>query len=477
MGISTILIREFPWIGGQMTSQAVPPDEHPWIESFGRTALYSEYRSRVRASYQGRGMTPEAEANPHLNPGQGWVSRLCHEPALGVRVLEQMIAEAGRPTMLPGPVSRVEMSGDRVSAVETATHRIEGRFFLDATELGDILDLSGAESVVGAESRADTGEPNALDGPAEPRCQQGITWCAVFGWDPAGDHTIAKPDQYERWRAFSPPGWPGPLLGFEYPNVQTGETTSLPLFGDQPLTWFTYRQIVDPALWKEPQQAATVVNWPQNDLLEGSLLLGQPERDQTLLDSRELTLSVLYWLQAECGFRGLRLRPDLAGTSDGLAQAPYIRESRRALTVKRVTELDVATHCHPGRDRTVPIEDSFCVGAYRLDLHPRINGRPTLDISSLPYQLPLGALVPVRVQNLIPACKNIGVTHIANGCTRLHPTEWAIGEAAGLLAAFCLAEGLVPLEVLGDARERLQSLLVRQGMELSWPEDAALRPL
>jgi FAD dependent oxidoreductase len=48
------------------------------------------------------------------------------------------------------------------------------------------------------------------------------------------------------------------------------------------------------------------------------------------------------------------------------------------------------------------------------------------------------------VENLLPACKNIGATHITNGCYRLHPVEWNIGEAAG-------------------------SLLVQAGLELAWP--------
>src|SRR3712207_8972640 len=50
---------------------------------------------------------------------------------------------------------------------------------------------------------------------------------------------------------------------------------------------------------------------------------------------------------------------------------------------------------------------------------------------SLPFQVPLGAMIPVRVNNLIAGCKNIGTTHVTNGCYRLHPVEWTIGEAAG----------------------------------------------
>ncbi len=101
-----------------------------------------------------------------------------------------------------------------------------------------------------------------------------------------------------------------------------------------------------------------------------------------------------------------------------------------------------------------------------------------MDISSYPFQIPLGALIPVRVRNLLPACKNLGVTHITNGCYRLHPVEWNIGEAAGALAAYCLREGLEPAQVRGNP-ERLadfQALLVKMGVRLAWPEYARITP-
>jgi len=77
----------------------------------------------------------------------------------------------------------------------------------------------------------------------------------------------------------------------------------------------------------------------------------------------------------------------------------------------------------------------------------------------------------VRVENLIPACKNIGTTHVTNGCYRLHPVEWNIGEAAGALVAFASARRVRPHAVrhtpalLADYQKRLAD----QGVELSWP--------
>lgn len=41
----------------------------------------------------------------------------------------------------------------------------------------------------------------------------------------------------------------------------------------------------------------------------------------------------------------------------------------------------------------------------------------------MPFQIPLGALFPGRMENLFPACENLGVTHLTNGCYRLHPVE------------------------------------------------------
>ena len=38
-GMRVILTEETDWIGGQLTAQGVPPDEHPWIELFGCTGV------------------------------------------------------------------------------------------------------------------------------------------------------------------------------------------------------------------------------------------------------------------------------------------------------------------------------------------------------------------------------------------------------------------------------------------------------
>jgi hypothetical protein len=79
------------------------------------------------------------------------------------------------------------------------------------------------------------------------------------------------------------------------------------------------------------------------------------------------------------------------------------------------------------------------------------------------------------MKNLIPACKNLGVTHITNGCYRLHPVEWNIGESAAALASYTLRKGSSQaVSASPETVAELQRLLVNQGIELSWPKLRAL---
>jgi hypothetical protein len=131
----------------------------------------------------------------------------------------------------------------------------------------------------------------------------------------------------------------------------------------------------------------------------------------------------------------------------------------------------------PREDVTAaPFADSVGLGSYRIDLHPSTGGDNYIDLSSLPFQIPLGALIPRRIENLLPACKNIGSTHITNGAYRLHPVEWNIGEAVGELIAFCTRQKTLPRQVRNDAKQlaEFQTRLRNAGFELEWPK---LRPL
>lgn len=504
--LKVVLTEETDWIGGQLTQQAVPPDEHAWIEQFGSTAAYRRFRQGVREYYKRHyPLAAAAYSSEGLNPGNCGVSRLCHEPRVALAVLEGMLlpylSRGQLVLLLEHQPVEAEVVGDRVAGVRVQDSRlgryreIRAKYVIDATELGDLLPLTGTEYVTGAESKAQTGEPHAAENPA-PFNMQAITWCFTIEYREGEDHTIDEPDEYRFWRDFVPelkPAWPGRQLSWTY----THPITTKPITADfdpryqaeRPGLW-RYRRLIDPANFIDPRPpGVSLINWPQNDYLLGNVVeVSGAERAHHLERARQQSLSLLYWMQTEApradggqGWPGLRLRGDLTGTDHGLAIRPYIRESRRIRAEFTVLEQHVGTEARQevlGRKEAVEAEsfkDSVGLGSYRIDLHPSTGGDNYIDISSLPFEIPLGALIPVRMENLLAGCKNVGTTHITNGCYRLHPVEWNIGESAGALAAYCVKNGAVPRQVR-NSEEKLrdfQALLQRQGIELRWPRPAA----
>ncbi|MGW7353301.1 FAD-dependent oxidoreductase [Streptomyces sp. NPDC054784] len=506
-GRRAVLTEETDWIGGQLTSQAVPPDEHPWVEQFGTTASYRALREGIRGYYrQWYPLRSEALAQRELNPGAGRVSKLCHEPRVALAVLEAMLAPhlvSGRLVLLTEhrPVA-AESDGDEVRAVTLADtrtgdrHTVAARYVLDATETGELLGLAGVEHVNGAESRAEHDEPHAPEH-ADPLNQQGITVCFALSHHEGEDHTVDRPEEYDFWRAYRPDFWPGPLLGFLAPDprslepvprtfVPNPETDPLDVAADQSADagdkeLWGFRRILARGLHRPGafDSDVTLVNWPLNDYwLKPYAGVDDATARAALDGARELSRSVLYWLQTEApradggtGFPGLRPRPDVTGTPDGLAKAPYVRESSRIRAVTTVTEHDVAIDL-VGPYGGTRHRDAVGVGSYRIDLHPSTGGDNYVDVGSVPFEIPLGALVPRRVRNLLPAGKNVGTTHLTNGCFRLHPVEWNLGEVAGALAAHCLDEGVEPRQVQAEDKRfaEFARLLDREGVQRHWPD-------
>jgi hypothetical protein len=498
LGMRVTLTEPTDWIGGQLTAQAVPPDEHPWIEATGATASYQRLRSRIRDYYRRNyPLMPDSRFDPHLNPGFGRVSPLCHEPRVALAALHEMLlpylASARLEIWLNCRPIAAHVDGDRVRAVtvyddeSAATTTIEAPFILDATELGDLLELANVEHVIGAESQAQTGEPHALPGAPDPLDQQSITACFAIDYLPDEDHTIDKPTDYEFWKGYRAEFWPGPQLGWKFVDPVTLEIRNQAIFepaGREDL--WSFRRIFYRRHFPLDrfESDITLVNWPMNDYWLGPLIGVSPEeRAAHERAARQLSLSLLYWMQTEAprldgghGYRGLRLRHDVVGSRDGTAKHVYIRESRRIRALTTVLEQHVGVEARAGIEGAEVFADSVGIGSYRIDLHPSTRGRTYVDISSWPFQIPLGALLPVRVENLLPAAKNIGVTHITNGCYRLHPVEWNIGEAAGALASYCLRTDTKPHQVraqaahLSEYQRMLHSVL---GIALAWPNPRA----
>jgi hypothetical protein len=519
-GVRCLVAEPLEWVGGQLTTQAVPPDENRWVEGDGAqgcTRRYAEMRERVRAWYrQNRSLRPEVAADPRLNPGGGWVSRLCAEPRVFHAVLRQMLEPgiaAGLIDVRTGwRLASTAADGDfirRVSFVDVAgiRHVVLSELILEATETGDLLAIAGVEHAIGAEATTVHGElhgradlPRGVD--TDPLGQQACSWCFAMEHRPGEDHTIPRPAAYDAWRVYVPemsPAWTGRLFDWTVPshNEAGRRTFRLVPWPDQPEPneWemWRYRRIVDRAAYLADAQPAhpdvCLVNWVQMDYWRRPLLgVSEAEADAAKLAAKEQSACLLYWMQTEAprhdggaGYPGLRLRGDELGSTDGFALAPYIREPRRLAAKLVLSERHLGTEQRrrdgcSGMDATEfgvgeAFEDSVAIGHYPIDLHPSCAGRNNVYVPATPYRVPMRALVPRRVRNLLAAGKCLGVSHIANGTTRMHCSEWSIGEAAGAMAAWCVREGVEPADACARAEHTraIQSRLRDAGMPLAWP--------
>ncbi len=515
-GVRCVIAEPTVWLGGQLTAQAVPPDENRWIEGAdgvqSATRRYLVFRRMVREHYRAnRNLTPSAKGDAMLNPGGGWVSRLCFEPRVGLAVLNAMLAShvvSGTIQIMPRhSLVGAETHGDHVAAVvlrdlvEGETVEVTAEYVLDASETGALYPAADIEHAIGAEHRGDYGELHGRADHADPTDQQGVTWCFAVEHRPGETHVIDKPAGYDAWADFVPtldPPWPGPLFSWEIdgkpPNNRTLAMTPWP---DEPgegeLELWRYRRIVDRSIYVRDDAAppdVSLFNCVQMDYFRRPTLGVSAEEHQAALEeAKQQSRCFLYWLQTAAprhdgegvGYPGMRLRGDELGTDDGFAMAPYIREPRRLIARTMMTEAHVGqeqrlAEGHGPISDEVPVAgeafaDSVGIGHYPIDLHPSCAGRNSVYIPAAPFRVPLGALIPVRVRNVIAAGKALGVTHITNGCTRLHPVEWNVGEAAGTLAATCVQNDLEPAEVHDTQRHlrALQESLAQDGVPLSWP--------
>lgn len=485
-GRTVCLLEETDWLGGQMTSQGVSAlDEHDYIEEFGGTTSYYAFREAIR-SYYSPSLSERGGGTP-INPGNCWVSRVSFEPHVAHRLLVEMIepqiAQGRLRVLLRHKAFAVEVVGDRIAEVvaieldERKSTAFRPAFVLDATELGEILALSAANFSVGAEPQSQTGEPHAQPDTAKAHCVQSLTY--TFGMCHAVDRVsnLTHPPNYERNRDEQPyslriyvhggeiyaedSGW------LEYEVLGTGPGTKGSLW--------EYRRLVDASRFGSGyQHDISMLNWPSMDFYsERSVLDDDPVIAAAALQAaKQLSLGFAYWLRTEAegsGFPQLHLEPSVMRSTDGLSKFPYVREGRRLIAKTVVTEQDVSAVYQSG-PRARHFDDSVGLGWYPIDIHKAGADDVGVSTRTRPFQIPLGALISDFPANLIAAAKNIGVTHITNGCYRLHPVEWNIGEAAGLLASFCLDRGIQPQSVLDKKAvlRAFQTLLLKEGVPLYW---------
>ena len=139
------------------------------------------------------------------------------------------------------------------------------------------------------------------------------------------------------------------------------------------------------------------------------------------------------------------------------------------------------------RSRIYP--DSVGIGHYPIDFHPCMAQSPPQAPGNqeregerqgagqtYPYQIPLRAMIPPRINNLLVAGKSIATSHISAATYRVHSFEWSSGAAAGTTAAFTLDQGIYPYQLVENLPrrspklEKLQAILNRNQNPTAFPD-------
>jgi hypothetical protein len=131
------------------------------------------------------------------------------------------------------------------------------------------------------------------------------------------------------------------------------------------------------------------------------------------------------------------------------------------------------------RTRSSIYPDSVGIGHYAIDFHPCMNESPPEKAGNTerererkgggqayPFQIPLRAMIPQEIDNLIVTGKSIATSHIAAAAYRVHSFEWSSGAAAGITAVFGLEEKVMPYQLVDEPLiKEKQFKLLKQRLE------------
>lgn len=431
--VEVLVVEETPMLGGMVSAQGVSATDGNYEL---HTGIWKEFQDSLFAHYG----SPEALMT-------GWVSLMQFEPHVADRIFKNILGSEEKASVIHGyHVVAVEKVGDAVKGAvfEDGNGRklkVNAKVTIDATDLGDVLPLSGTEYSLGMDDKGKTGESKYAD--VANDVVQDLTLVGVLkDYGPDADMTIDEPEGFDRSE-------------FDGLNI-TSEGKSIPVE-----SVLTYGKLPG---------GKYMLNWPGrhgNDVYLQIVELSHGERQEALKAARAKTLRFIYYIQTVLGYRNLGIADDEFDTPDGLAYLPYNREGRRLKGVTVMTIDDMEDRYRNNRYRT-----AISVGNYPVDHHhSQYGGKLSIHFPKVPsFSVSAGVLIPEKTDGLIVSDKAISVTNLANGSTRLQPVVMATGQAAGTLAALSVLEGVQPRNI---PVRRLQSSLLEQGCYLQPLYDVA----
>jgi len=515
-----VLVNDIDWLGGQFCAEGVGVvDEWTTVDGkradFPRSGLFREVAGRLEETNRRKFGTP--------SPGNSFCGRLTIEPAEAARIFAELLAaESSHVRIERGWEPRaVQVDGQRVTGVTfrrgEETLQVTARVTIDASDWGDVIQLSGAAWSAGPDTKARFDEPSAPEvvDDNNRREMNPITYCVTLR-DAGKESLVPEPGRYEARRYFgSTSATAAEFKALEWPkgtlfmNVAPfADTTHAAGPYSPPVNVYTHRRLVDArhggltsgvdkTFLNWPTQDYPLDRWPQvvaNDLevteprasLKNIVALNPTQRRVVFADAKLHALGFFHYLQTVSPeFRHLELT-DEYGTLDRLPPKPYVREGLRLEALAMLREQDIRTaHEEPRWAKLMPPDGVFGF-QFNIDFHPTrrvfLHDDPTgpwatIHTSTRNWSthtdramFPLRGLVPIERDGLLGASKNIGVSSVVQSALRLHGQMMLCGQASATVAWLALHDGVQPRAVAADPQRVLavQRALVKSGV-LLWP--------
>ncbi len=449
--LTVVLVSELPWLGGMLTSAGVSAPDGNELAAF-QTGLWGDFLKALRVQH------PSGLDN-------GWVSFFTYNPAVGAQIFASWVTALPNLKWIKGERPReVLRKGKRIIGVQFDSLTVQAKITLDGTELGDVVALADVPCRWGWETRDRWQEPSAPVSLVDPS-------------DPLYDITQRYPVQSPTWI----------VLMQEYGQIEAPLISKPPdLSPDSAFegAWANYGDADTPAgkaclNYGRLPDNQFMINWPHrgNDYGVGlnRLIESDASRTEYGQEAQWHSQSFARYIQAQLG-RRYGLAQDVfprnsASGGGAFALMPYYRESRRIKGMSTVCEGDILPVAG-GQVAALPVNEWGEMSAIAFGNYPNDHHYPGFDMplapkavrwggrwTGTPFTLPYEALVPAAVDGLLACEKNISVSHIANGATRLQPVVLGIGQAAGMAAALCVERGCEPRD-LGREVRLLQTALV-----------------
>ena len=426
LGVNTIVVEPTTWLGGMISAAGVSATDGNHKLPSG---LWKEFRDNLYKVYGG---SKAIET--------GWVSNTLFEPHVADSIFKEMATKEKNLSIIyqynfeKAIVKNNKVIGVIFSNTKNEKLTVFAKIIIDATEFGDVIASANIPYSVGLEANDITKENVGVSKSND--IIQDLTYVAILkDFGEAENKKIAMPANYDANE------FDGACTNFynnknnKAPNVDAKKMLD---YGKLPNNKY-------------------MLNWPNkgNDTYLNLIEIPPAKRLVEIEKAKQTTLRFVYFIQHELGFKNLGLAEDEFPTSDKLALMPYHRESRRVQGLVRFDLNNLAKPFEYDLYKT-----GIAVGDYPIDHHHKKNADAPQQLEFYPvpsYNIPLGVLIPKKMNGILVAEKNISVSNVVNGTTRLQPVVMLTGQAVGILAALSVKENKQPRAI--DVRKVQSELL------------------